>query len=237
MVKGEDMFALAVSDAVQSASRTQAQEPMTRSQDDGSAIACTGDYNLCENNLDGLVAYQRSTNGTSLVSSVDLLAGSHFCYITSHVPQSEKSWRTIQTSATTHTELKSALLYLNHSCQPSLELHVYAPDDRGRYPRTMPGVPAQQKANTESVGLAGEVRVASDQDLQIGDALTFWYPSTEWYFDRAFDCDCGAPSDVCIGKLEGAHTLATETLQRYFVNEHIRDLARARDTSGQEPSQ
>ncbi|KAF2215667.1 hypothetical protein CERZMDRAFT_10775, partial [Cercospora zeae-maydis SCOH1-5] len=141
------------------------------------------------------------------VSKVDLPAGAHFAYLTSHEPQPTATWKTIQTSATTHTDPQSALLYMNHSCAPSLEIaHL-----------------------NKSVGLAGEVKVARDRAVKKGDSLTFFYPSTEWKFDRSFDCLCGAGEGVCVGKVEGAYAIADNDLGRWFFNEHILELAKKRD--------
>ncbi len=60
---------------------------------------------------------------------------------------------------------------------------MYSPDGQGRYPG----------------GVAGEVRVVRDRDLQVGDQLTFFYPSTEWASPRPFQCLCGAGVGKCIG--------------------------------------
>ncbi|EME46485.1 hypothetical protein DOTSEDRAFT_114950, partial [Dothistroma septosporum NZE10] len=109
------------------------------------------------------------------------------------------TWKTIQTSATTHTDPRSALLYMNHSCQPSLEL-----------------------------GLAGKVTVSGSKGIEPGDALTFFYPSTEWKFDRSFDCLCGAPEDVCLGKVQGASAIERQKLGNWFFNDHILKLAAKR---------
>ncbi|KAK5128833.1 hypothetical protein LTR85_000166 [Meristemomyces frigidus] len=201
-----------------------------------------GDFDLSVNNLQNLMSYQCSTGGLSVVSKVHAPAGSHVCYITAHAPQPQATWRSIQTSATTHTELRSALLYLNHSCRPSLELHVYRPNPNGVHSSAPPlstasasapgGGPHPDTLTAQLVGLAGEVRVARDRDLQPGDELTFFYPSTEWKFDREFDCACGKAE--CVGVLRGASGLEREMLgRRYFVNEHILELARRCD-SGEE---
>ena len=90
---------------------------------------------------------------------------------------------------------------------------MHAPDSEGCY------------AN----GIAGEVRVARDRDLEVGDELTFFYPSTEWGCARPFDCVCGAGEDWCIGVHRGAEGLSKEVMERYFVNKHIRVLVAERD--------
>lgn len=68
-----------------------------------------------------------------------------------------------------------------------------------------------------------EVRAA--RDIAAGEELTFFYPSTEWEMDRPFICLCGAPQ--CIRLVAGAKYLSIDTLSRYFINRHIRDMALA----------
>lgn len=72
-----------------------------------------------------------------------------------------------------------------------------------------------------------EVRVARDRDLKEGDDLTFFYPSTEWEFDRPFDCLCGAGKGQCVRDVQGAKVLSKEELNKWFINKHILELASA----------
>lgn len=67
-----------------------------------------------------------------------------------------------QVSATQHAELESELLYLNHSCDPSVHL-----DTRSMTLRAL-------------------------RDLAPGDELSFFYPATEWAMAQPFRCWCGA---------------------------------------------
>jgi len=186
------------------------------------------EFPLTTNGLTELADFIDTPAGLCLISKVSLPAGSHFAYLTSHVPQKSPIWRTIQTSATTHTDPTSALLYMNHSCAPSLEVHVYSPDPAtGKYPAGPPDGSAPKsdisKLLTEH-GLAGEVRVARDRDLKTGEPLTFFYPCTEWAMDRPFDCLCGAPADVCLGSVQGSKYIPDEKIGRWFVNDHILQL-------------
>lgn len=196
-----------------------------------SRLSTQSAYDLSVNGLEDLVAFEDTPAGLCIVSKVDLPAGAHFAYLTSHQPQPSATWKTIQTSATTHTDPQSALLYMNHSCAPSVEVHTYAPDENGDYPQA----PLRGELNGEiahlnrSVGLAGEVRVARDRAVKKGDSLTFFYPSTEWKFDRSFDCLCGAGEGVCVGKVEGAHAIPEKDLARWFFNDHILQLSKKRD--------
>jgi hypothetical protein len=65
--------------------------------------------------------------------------------------------------------------------------------------------------------------VSAIRDIAAGEELTFFYPSTEWEMDRPFICLCGAPQ--CVRLVAGAKYLSIDTLARYFINRHIRDLA------------
>jgi len=77
----------------------------------------------------------------------------------------EATYATVQTGRDSHLDLNSDLLYINHSCEPSLIFDT---------------------ANSNVV--------AGPKGLQPGDELTFFYPSTEWYMAQPFDCLCGTPT-------------------------------------------
>lgn len=162
-------------------------------------------YPLTQNNLEHLIAFKDNEGAlsNSTVSKVNLPAGSLFSPITTHYLVPETTWSTVQINRTQHIELNSALLYINHSCQPSLEI------DTARM----------------------EVRVARDRDLKVGDDLTYFYPSSEWKSPRPFKCLCGSPEDVCIDWQKGSHNLSKETLEKYFVNEHVQQLVTERDSN------
>ncbi|GAB7339435.1 hypothetical protein MBLNU457_6066t1 [Dothideomycetes sp. NU457] len=161
--------------------------------------AKTPSYALETNNLTSLVTYNSSPAGLSITSSISLPAGSLFSPITTSTPASAKRWSTVQTGRDTHIELNSALLYMNHSCNPSLEVDV-----------------------KEMV-----VRVARGRDLNKGDELTFFYPSTEWDFAGPFRCLCA--EEGCLGEVKGARFIEKEQVDRWWFNEHIRELMSERD--------
>ncbi|KAF6821851.1 galactose-proton symport [Colletotrichum plurivorum] len=77
----------------------------------------------------------------------------------------EPTYATVQCGKEKHLNLNSDLLYINHSCEPSLIF------DTGNF-------------NV----------LAGPKGLQPGDELTFFYPSTEWHMAQPFDCFCGTPS-------------------------------------------
>ncbi|WFC98588.1 hypothetical protein MYAM1_001318 [Malassezia yamatoensis] len=109
---------------------------------------------------------------------------------------SEPRYSTVQTGETLHLELNSDLLYCNHSCDPTLEFHVDQRDIRKGFARSI-------------------------RDIQEGEPLTFFYPSTEWHMAQPFECNCNAHY------IAGADSLSMEQLQVYFLNEHILRLKAA----------
>ncbi|KAM0284549.1 hypothetical protein ACHAQH_001915 [Verticillium albo-atrum] len=80
-------------------------------------------------------------------------------------PADAPTYATVQCGKNKHLNLNSDMLYINHSCDPSLIF------DTGNF--------------NILVGPKG---------LQPGDELTFFYPSTEWSMAQPFDCFCGAPT-------------------------------------------
>lgn len=65
--------------------------------------------------------------------------------------------------------------------------------------------------------------VYAARHIAAGEELSFFYPSTEWEMDRPFICLCGAPQ--CVRLVAGAKYLSIDTLARYFINRHIREMA------------
>ncbi|PHH63260.1 hypothetical protein CDD81_6117 [Ophiocordyceps australis] len=77
----------------------------------------------------------------------------------------QPTYATVQMDENTHLHLNSDLVYINHSCEPSLIF------DMGNM-----------------------VILAGPRGLKPGDELTFFYPSTEWRMAQPFDCNCGTPT-------------------------------------------
>ena len=84
------------------------------------------------------------------------------------------------------------LAALNHSCDPNVIL------------------------DTENM------EMVAARDIEKGEELYFFYPSTEWQMDAPFICLCGSAN--CINVVAGARFLPLSTLERHYLNPHIRDL-------------
>ena len=139
--------------------------------------------------------------GTSVTSLVSRPPGGLFAQITESTPTDTDTYATVQSGRNIRIDLNSDLVYVNHSCQPSLVF------DMARF----------------------EVRVVEDQPLRAGDDLTFFYPSSEWKMVQPFDCQCGARK--CLGRIEGAATVGENVLRQYWLNDHIEELLRERKRS------
>ena len=55
--------------------------------------------------------------------------------------------------------------------------------------------------------------------IEIAEAMTFFYPSTEWSMTQSFDCLC--KSAICLGKIQGAAHLPSDILENYQLSDHI----------------
>ena len=81
---------------------------------------------------------------------------------------------------------------LNHSCDPNVIL------------------------DTENL------KMVARRDIEVGEELSFFYPSTEWEMDAPFICLCGASN--CIHVVAGARFLPLSTLENHYLNTHIREM-------------
>ncbi|MGQ9903470.1 MAG: SET domain-containing protein-lysine N-methyltransferase [Anaerolineae bacterium] len=134
-----------------------------------------------------------SPYGARLITDQPYKKGEMLCRIENYKVVYQATYQTVQIGPHTHIEELGVLAYLNHSCQPNVIVDTSA------------------------------MAVYAARDIEAGEELTFFYPSTEWEMERPFICLCGAPQ--CIRLVAGARYLSIDTLSRYFINQHIRDMA------------
>lgn len=132
------------------------------------------------------------------VSLVSLPAGSIVAPLGNFSRAAGIRYTTVQIGVSDHVEPLSDMVFCNHSCRPTVEFDT----------------------------ATWQVRVVKDRDLQAGDDLTFFYPSSEWDMDQPFECNCKANDGEyrCLGKIQGAKHLDKETLGKYWLNSHIIEL-------------
>ncbi|KAI9344340.1 hypothetical protein BDR26DRAFT_911407 [Obelidium mucronatum] len=133
-----------------------------------------------------------------LVSKVSLKPGQILASMDAMTAAPEKRYSTVQTGPNSHVELNSDLLYMNHSCDPNVVLDV------------------DHKV------------VAAAKDISPGDAITFFYPSTEWEMNQPFECWCGSPK--CLKHIKGARYMKTNELEQFAMSRHIREMVKERDS-------
>jgi len=100
------------------------------------------------------------------------------------------SYLTVQISDEEHIELFPEYLEcINHSCDPNCFFDT------------------------------AKKQLISIKPIEDGDELTFFYPSTEWDMDRAFQCTCRSKN--CIGLIQGAKYLPESVIKNYRVTQFI----------------
>jgi SET domain len=130
------------------------------------------------------------TQHRSVFSRVDLEAGQVLSDFSAKKIYSEPSYLTVQISDTEHIELWPEYLEcVNHSCDPNCYF------DTTTY------------------------KFITLKPVKAGEELTFFYPSTEWDMDKAFQCLCG--SDQCLGIIQGAKYLSDEQSRKYRFSDFI----------------
>ncbi|KAJ7035648.1 hypothetical protein C8F04DRAFT_1000763 [Mycena alexandri] len=119
--------------------------------------------------------------------------------------RSPKAYSTVQCGrgVEDNAELNSDFLYVNHSCEPNIAFDLSSTDPT-------------------------EWHVRALKNIDAGSPVTFFYPSTEWEMDQAFECQCG--TETCLGRIQGAKFLTTEQVnERGWVSPWILELMEERD--------
>jgi hypothetical protein len=100
------------------------------------------------------------------------------------------SYLTLQIGQDSHILLSpEELQYCNHSCDPT----VFFDTTR--------------------------MELQALKQIESGDELTFFYPSTEWDMAQPFQCFCG--SAACLGMIQGASQMQEDALKTYRLTDFI----------------
>ena len=133
--------------------------------------------------------YQQ-TGAKSLHARVEILPGDFISPIGIGGYVEKPNYLSVQIDDAKHIMISPQFLqYINHSCEPNVFFDT-----------------------TNMV-------VTCLRKIDIGEAITFFYPSTEWSMEQEFDCMCG--SEQCLGKIQGALYLSSDILEKYRLAEHI----------------
>src|ERR1700733_7177699 len=102
----------------------------------------------------------------------------------------DPTYLTVQTGINRHITLQPEFLqYINHSCEPNVFFDTTS------------------------------MQLICLKELNLGDELTYFYPSTEWEMVQPFVCNCG--SKDCLQLINGASHLSMSTLKKYRITDFI----------------
>lgn len=102
----------------------------------------------------------------------------------------EPTYLTVQVDIGKHITLQPEFLqYINHSCNPNVFFDTTS------------------------------MQLVALQEVQPGDEMTFFYPSTEWEMTQSFSCYCG--HSQCLGDIKGAAFLTGETIKQFRFTDFI----------------
>ncbi|MDF5734600.1 MAG: SET domain-containing protein-lysine N-methyltransferase [Nostoc sp. S13] len=103
------------------------------------------------------------------------------------------NYLTVQLNEQEHIMFTSEFLhYINHSCDPNVFFDI---------------------TNRVATCL---------RKIEVGEEMTFFYPSTEWSMAQEFDCNCG--TQACLERIQGAAHLPPAILQSYQLSDYIKQL-------------
>lgn len=139
-----------------------------------------------------ILHHDASWHGLSMKAAKDFSQNETIYKIRDYQLSDQPSYRTIQIDRDKHIDNSNVLAYLNHSCRPNIIVDVT------------------------------RMELTALHDINAGELLTYFYPSTEWEMARPFYCRCG--SLKCLGYIAGAKTVARGILHQYFINTHIHQL-------------
>ena len=136
------------------------------------------------------IRIEPAKNHRSLFSRKEFRANEVIVGFTSRMVYANPSYLTVQISDEEHIELFPEYLEcINHSCDPNCFFDTT------------------------------KMQLISIKHIKDGDELTFFYPSTEWDMDRAFQCRCRSKN--CIGLIQGAKYLSESIIKQYRFTRFI----------------
>ncbi len=137
------------------------------------------------------VLQQVESNQFSLNATVPIRKNSIIIDFSAEATFTQPTYLTVQVAANKHITLKPSFLqYINHSCSPNVFF------------------------NTDTMQLI------CLEDINVGEELCFFYPSTEWYMQQPFACNCGAQN--CLQLIQGASFLSDEIATQYQTTSFIK---------------
>jgi hypothetical protein len=131
------------------------------------------------------------TGEKALHSTVSFQTGDIICSFGARETLSQPNYLTVQLNEHEHILLDPEFLqYINHSCQPNVFF-----DTTNQVLRCL-------------------------RPIEVGEEMSFFYPSTEWSMNQGFDCVCN--SEGCLERIQGAAYLHQDILKNYQLSAYIK---------------
>lgn len=132
------------------------------------------------------------TGEKSLHASAFFDTGEMICGFSADKILDTATYLTVQTGGNRHITLDPEFLqYINHSCEPNVFFDTTC------------------------------MQLFALKEIQPGDELLFFYPSTEWNMVQPFDCFCGTTN--CLHRIRGAAHLSEAEAGRYKLTGFIQE--------------
>lgn len=137
---------------------------------------------------------QNETNGEKSLHAIQpFKAGDALCNFSGGKTLSQPTYLTVQVSIQEHITLNPVFLqYINHSCSPNVFFDTHS------------------------------FQLLAVKNIEAGDELTFFYPSTEWKMVQPFACTCGSKN--CLQLINGAAHIHRPTLMKYKLTRFIQSM-------------
>ena len=152
--------------------------------------AVTSAYKMLSKHGFADIMQNSSTGEKSLHATTFFDVGDTICAFGANKVLDTPNYLTVQTGEDKHITLDPEFLqYINHSCNPNVFFNT---------------------TTMELVAL---------KEIQPGDEMMFFYPSTEWKMEQPFDCFCG--THQCLHRIQGAFYLSKAEAGRYRLTDFI----------------
>jgi hypothetical protein len=150
-----------------------------------------GAYNIVSNHGFADVLYSQALGQKSLFATKAFAANEVLAQFQGREVLTEPTYLTVQVGVDKHILLDPTFLqYINHSCEPNVFFDT---------------------TTMELIALT---------NIQSGEELKFFYPSTEWEMTQSFVCHCKTVS--CLHEIKGAAHLPVSVLKKYRLTDFIR---------------
>jgi SET domain len=154
------------------------------------AILTTPDYRIISNHGVAEMRQKVSNEQNALFALQSFQPGEVIAEFWAGTIAAEPTYLTVQVDVGKHITLQPEFLqYINHSCDPNVFFDTTL------------------------------MQLVALRELNPGDEMTFFYPSTEWKMTQSFNCYCG--SSNCLGDIRGASYLSDDVTKQYRFTDFI----------------